>query len=72
MNQADVIKKLQRRLERAQAQLEQCEAKYNGKEREHTFHGGQELGYAQARVSVLEDWLDHVNDAAESLGCQIH
>jgi hypothetical protein len=35
---------------------------YNGKEEQHTFHGGWNLGYWEGRVSALEDILDIMGD----------
>ena len=57
-----MAKELQERLytvlKRNQRKSEYYEQKYHGKEEQHTFHGGWNLGYWEGRVTAFEECLD--------------
>ena len=54
--------KVNRVLYRNQCKAEYYSSKYEGKEEQHTFHGGWNLGYWEGRVSALEGVLDLLED----------
>lgn len=53
------VKRLQRRLERANGELSALIALHTGREAELNYHAGFSMGYVQARITVLEDWIDY-------------
>ena len=58
----ELYDKLNKALCRNQSKAEYYNSKYEGKEEQHTFHGGWNLGYWEGRVSVLEEVLDLLED----------
>ena len=58
----ELYDKLNKALYRNQGKAEYYNSKYGGKEGQHTFHGGWNLGYWEGRVSVLEEVLDLLED----------
>ena len=47
--------KIHRRIDRLVKRLEDYKLKYNGKEREFTFHAGYDMGYVEGQLSILEE-----------------
>ena len=60
-------KRIIHKLTRCRRKIEIMSSKYNGKERQFTFHGGFDYGYEKGRVSILEDQLDDLNADIEAL-----
>lgn len=53
-----VNRHVKRKLRRAREICERNKVKYDGKERDFTFHGGFDSGYYKGIVSTLEDIAD--------------
>jgi hypothetical protein len=47
--------KLQRRIDRLVKRLEDYKLKYEGKEKQLTFHAGYDMGYVEGQLSILEE-----------------
>lgn len=62
METEDVYNKIEKMLYRNTKKSDYYEQRYSGKEADHTFHGGWNLGYWEGRVSVLEEVLDILQD----------
>jgi hypothetical protein len=54
----DLYNKVEKALQRNERKAERYSSQYEGKEKQHTFHGGWNLGYWEGRVSALEEILD--------------
>lgn len=54
--------KIMKALQRNERKAERYSSQYEGKETQHTFHGGWNLGYWEGRVSALEEILDMLED----------
>lgn len=60
---SEVYIKVLKALQRNEKKAERYSDAYEGKEKQHTFHGGWNLGYWEGRVSALEEILDMLEDA---------
>lgn len=60
---SDLYNKVEKVLQRNERKAQRYSSQYEGKEEQHTFHGGWNLGYWQGRVSALEEILDMLEDA---------
>ena len=58
----ELYDKVYRALARNQNKAEYYNSKYQGKEEQHTFHGGWNLGYWEGRVSALEDVMELLDE----------
>lgn len=58
----DLYVQIEKILERNERKAERYSCEYKGKEEQHTFHGGWNLGYWEGRVSAIEDVLDILED----------
>ena len=58
----DLYNKVEKALQRNERKAERYSSQYEGKEEQHTFHGGWNLGYWEGRVSALEEILDMLED----------
>lgn len=52
------IKRLKRKLKRCREQALELEAKHSGNEQNYTYHGGFSLGYLEAQINEIEDFID--------------
>ena len=59
---SDLYNKIEKALQRNERKAERYSDAYEGKEEQHTFHGGWNLGYWEGRVSALEGILDMLED----------
>ncbi len=48
------IKELKRRLKRQEDIRDKLNTEYHGKEQDHTFYAGFELGYVKGKISEIE------------------
>lgn len=58
----DLYNKVEKALQRNERKAQRYSDEYEGKEEQHTFHGGWNLGYWEGRVSALEEILDMLED----------
>ena len=58
----DLYVQIEKILERNERKAERYSQRYDGKEEQHTVHGGWNLGYWEGRVAALEDVLDILED----------
>lgn len=59
---SELYNKVEKALQRNERKAERYSDTYEGKEEQHTFYGGWNLGYWEGRVSALEDILDMLED----------
>lgn len=59
---SELYNKVEKALQRNERKAGRYSSQYEGKEEQHTFHGGWNLGYWEGRVSVLEEILDMLED----------
>lgn len=58
----DLYVQIEKILERNERKAKRYSQEYKGREEQHTFHGGWNLGYWEGRVSAIEDVLDILED----------
>lgn len=56
---------LLRRIARCKRRIASYEERYKGRESEHTYHAGWNLGYWEGRLSALEDIRDALYENTE-------
>jgi phage protein U len=59
---SDLYDKVEKALQRNERKAERYSNQYEGKEEQHIFHDGWNLGYWEGRVSALEEILDMLED----------
>ena len=54
--------RLEHRLKRLTARMNEIEARHQGNEQNFTYHGGFDLGYLKGQIAEIEDFLDDLDD----------
>jgi hypothetical protein len=53
---------LTRKITRVKSQIKELETQHEGKEDKFTYWGGFSMGYLKGKLTILEDWLDDLQD----------